>query len=989
MPNAIRIFLSASTKDLSAHRTAIAKVLRRKGCQVVFQEELNAGPGTLLEKLKDGIEQCDAFVGLVGQAYGNGPPLDAVTKDFKKLLPKRVTRASYTQWEYFFAKASSKPCYVFFVEGEHDTKLDPDGLQEAFRALLRKENKDAPRFSDIEKLKLEVALLPLGTNEPAPWIANPFPPSRLHHGAEHLFGREEEIATLDAAAADPKIHILSIVAWGGVGKTSLVVECMARQAAAGWKGFERFLDWSFYSQGTREQGAASADTFISAALEFFGGEEGKNLANSPASLWDKGSKLAQLVAERRTLLVLDGIEPLQHPPGPLAGQLKDPALAVLLKGLAQRNPGLCIVTTRERIADLAPYNNTTAPECKLELLSDKAGAALLYQTGVCLAGAAKIQPDNSELQLASREVGGHALTLRLLGNYLTLISPTREGDVLRRHEIKFADADLEYKTNPEDADKSYGHAFKTIAAYVKWFKSEGEKGVRPLAILRLLGLFDRPADAGCLAALRKPPAISDLTEPLVNLTEAQWNISIARLEECGLISKIHTDKLGTRNYELGISLDAHPLIREYFAKHLSENNPDGWRAAHRRLYEYLKDSTIQPALEDLQSLYTLYQAMHHGCHAGEHEKTLNEMYRQRVHAFYHQYPGSDYKLFSTDLAALSNFFKVRWTQPVKGLKVKDKCFILDEVAVDLRGVGRIPEAIECGQLALKLAISHKNWKDAAKYAGRSSRMSLCLGRINQSIQFARKSVKYADKCQNPGHRSGRRTTLANSLHQANRIKDAKVIFKEAEKIQRENDPARPYLCSFPGFRYCDFLLDEGNIDKVIIRLSETLKWARASKNKIDIARDRLTLGRACLLKTLRATFTSRRMKYLNDTKKALNQALESLKANAFKDQYASGLLSHAWMQILKKNTNDAREDLDEAWQIAERGSMRLLMADIQLYRARLFFREKNYPWKSPKDDLTAARKLIEQCGYWRRKKELEKAEKAIFGKIQKSIPMQV
>ena len=35
-----------------------------------------------------------------------------------------------------------------------------------------------------------------------------------------------------------------------------------------------------------------------------------------------------------------------------------------------------------------------------------------------------------------------------------------------------------------------------------------------LAAVRLLGLFDRPADPGCLAALRAEPAIAGLTEPL-------------------------------------------------------------------------------------------------------------------------------------------------------------------------------------------------------------------------------------------------------------------------------------------------------------------------------------------------------------------------------------------------------------------------------------------------------------------------------------------
>jgi hypothetical protein len=57
----------------------------------------------------------------------------------------------------------------------------------------------------------------------------------------------------------------------------------------------------------------------------------------------------------------------------------------------------------------------------------------------------------------------------------------------------------------------------------------------PNTILRLLGLFDRPADAGCLAALRRAPAIAGLTEPLLGLDQDAWNIAITRLADLGLV----------------------------------------------------------------------------------------------------------------------------------------------------------------------------------------------------------------------------------------------------------------------------------------------------------------------------------------------------------------------------------------------------------------------------------------------------------------------
>lgn len=53
------------------------------------------------------------------------------------------------------------------------------------------------------------------------------------------------------------------------------------------------------------------------------------------------------------------------------------------------------------------------------------------------------------------------------------------------------------------------------------------------------------------------------------------------------------------------------------------------------------------------------------------------------------------------------------------------------------------------------------------------------------------------------------------------------------------------------------------------------------------------------------------------------------------------------------------------------------MADIHLHRARLFFREKNYPWKSPQDDLVAET-LINDYGYHRRDEELADAKRGIL-----------
>jgi hypothetical protein len=287
--------------------------------------------------------------------------------------------------------------------------------------------------------------------------------SRLPHTTDQLFGRETELAALSTAWADPKTHVVTLVAWGGVGKTSLVAQWAAGLAARDYDG-AGYFDWSFYSQGTKEEGSASGEPFVNEALRFFGGEEGERIAASPRAARDKGAALAGFVAKSRTLLILDGMEPLQYPPGsPLAGELKDPGVAALLKGLAGRNSGLCVVTTRESVTDLAAFRASTAPEWKLERLSLAAGLALLEKL--------QVKGNKKELETLVEEVAGHALTLNILGSYLR---DAHEGDVRKLDLVELEEADREERD---------GHAFRAIATYEKWLGGEKEAGARQLAIL--------------------------------------------------------------------------------------------------------------------------------------------------------------------------------------------------------------------------------------------------------------------------------------------------------------------------------------------------------------------------------------------------------------------------------------------------------------------------------------------------------------------------
>ena len=300
-----------------------------------------------------------------------------------------------------------------------------------------------------------------------------------------LRGREAELARLDAAWDDPSIHVFSVVAWGGQGKTALVSTWADRLKAEGGRGAEALLAWSFYSQGSKER-AASADRFLDWALKKLG------LADPGPNATLKAEKIAEALQARRVLLVLDGVEPMQHGPGPQEGQLKDPALRALLRRVADAGSkgGLVLLTTRLAIKDIERWEGKEARKLDLSKLSDEAGAELLRDR--------KVKGPEKELLAAARDFGGHALALTLLSGFLV---KRHGGDIHRRDCIGPMVAE-----SGRDMDQVHGHARRVM----KSMEEEWLSGA-PLhaAIMRVVGLFDRPASGDCLKALRKPPALPE------------------------------------------------------------------------------------------------------------------------------------------------------------------------------------------------------------------------------------------------------------------------------------------------------------------------------------------------------------------------------------------------------------------------------------------------------------------------------------------------
>jgi hypothetical protein len=538
--------------------------------------------------------------------------------------------------------------------------------------------------------------------------------ARLPVTGSDIFGREEDLTFLDRAWLMKEVNVATIVAWAGVGKSTLVNHWLRRMAADHYRSAELVFGWSFYRQGSRGE-TSSADEFLDSALNWFGDPDPRL-----GTAWEKGERLAKLVAHRRTLLVLDGLEPLQNPPGPQEGLLREPSLQALLRELAAFNTGLCVITTRTPVADIADHEQTSALRRDLDQLSSDAGAKLLRALGV--------EGDETELRTASDEFSGHCLALTLLGSYLT---DAYHGDIRCRNAVS------EHLAH----DVRQGvHARKVMESYQTWF-GEGPE----LSVLRMLGLFDRPADERALGTLIKAPAIHGLTESLTDLSPTELRTVFARLRRAKLLS-------GEDPHNPG-HLDTHPLVREYFGEQLRNQQMDAWKECNRRLYHYYR--TLAPQLPNsFRELEPLFLGVICGCNAGLYHEALHEIYIPRIQRGNESFAANVLGARGPLLSVLVHFFeRGRWGSPVEtaaegqSLTAEDQLFILLQAGRYLtatRGFGA-PEAYVCYERAEPLCHSLNRPRLLSVALMGQWHYSLITDTVTATLQIAKRAYSLAQE----------------------------------------------------------------------------------------------------------------------------------------------------------------------------------------------------------------------------------------------------
>lgn len=726
----------------------------------------------------------------------------------------------------------------------------------------------------------------------------------------HMFGREKEKALLHEYLDNKEVSIVSIVGFGGIGKSSLVDDFIS-DIAPDYGGVRRVFGWHFYSQESQDAVVANSALFFERALQFYGFKE-----TVPIHENEKAQELLKLLHAQKTILVLDGIEPLQHSPNVNQGYLSDKAMQILLTYLARdglHSGGLVLLTSRQPVVEISRLKHTKTIE--LSPLDEDAGVELLTFLG--------IRGSRDELSSTVRDYKGHPLSLVLLGK---ILKTDYKGDILHRFNVDLLDVEIE------------DHIINILEYYSKeWAEQDPER-----IFMYLLSLFRRPMRERELEELA---AKSHIAESLRTMKQTKLNRMLTHLSSSGLL--IYEDDY----------YDTHALIRKYFATQFRKDQRENFIQAQRILFDYFKNVPQEELPSDMDSLEPLYRAIYHGCMADEYCAAFNIFWDRisRQTTFFSQ---KQLGAHSSDLFAISQFFPDGWDNPIQeDLTHEQQALLLALASFLLTALGRFDEATRPRQREIALLEKSGDWRAACADLRNLVQILIPLGKLEQALEVSERAIVAAQQISDQEHLDSYYAELdsnflytsalvrkATVLHRMKRIEESSNAFGEAERRQGS------YLNRINGYYYELFLLDtasdEAALREVVRRCEHNLSLAKERKNLGDIGHHHLILG---------GTYAA-----LNENQLALthlDEAVDMLqKANRL-DRIPYALIQRAnFLRVLWLRDHDNlyqeqyEADISEAEHLIVLSNMSLYLIDLHLLVAHILIDNNR---------LEEARKLIQ------------------------------
>lgn len=681
-------------------------------------------------------------------------------------------------------------------------------------------------------------------------------------------GRDTAVARLDGAWQDGECLVAALVGFGGEGKSSLARHWMDRRPDRGGAGGSGLVFWWSFTE------RASADDFLEAALDFVSG--GRVPADRFADSRARAEAVGSLLDRQPCLFVLDGMEVMQEQRGDDYGTLVSPDLRDFLTFFA--TPGhssFCLITTRAPVFDLTRF--VTYRHIDVGSLPEASGVALLERLGV--------HGSSSALGQVVRDWDGHALTLSMIGAYLTR---RFQGDVRRMAALP-----------PPDPTLSRDEKVRRLLREYDACLSDAEREV-----LIRFSVLRTPVETAVFESLLVGEAgdAQSVRRALAHLTAAR----VVRTEVSGR-SRVH------------------PLVRDYYQGRTAAD--DARRALHRAALDYYL-SVAGPAPEPgsvstLDPLLPVVEAVHHACLAGAHEQACG-LIHDRLYEGARGLITRELNAYETVLSCFTDLFPGGELRREPLVDARDsRGWVLHEVATCLQLLGRLSESAAVMRRAVRAHLAVGHWHEAAVSCQNQAELHLGLGSLPQAEAIVAEAYRLAE-------RAGDRedvlvaATLAGTLeHYQGRNAQAAASFASALDIARESTPV-PALYSTSGLRYADHLRAVGNADEASRVHTINLGICRTARWTADAAACLIGLGDLALDRE--ETETAREL---------FDEAYTLARGITRRDVLISSLLARCRLADATGRALDARDDAAQALAMAVSGGYRIAEADARLVLARI------------------------------------------------------
>ncbi len=703
-------------------------------------------------------------------------------------------------------------------------------------------------------------------------------------------GREELLKAITTDWLDPNRRVTGLIGFGGEGKSSLARKWIDRLLASEPAGEaaegvgirpDGVLWWGFYDN-------ANVDAFFEAALKYM--SAGRIDPRKVPSANIRGQIIGATLGAGRYVFVLDGLEVMQYQDGDEYGLLKSADLREFLGYFA--TPGhssFCLITSRAPLFDLMEY--TTYTHRDVDHLSTADGRALLCQIGV--------RGPDPTLDAVVHEWDGHALTLGLLGGYLT---DRYSGAVTHIGDIPAPTAD----------EPRYERVYRVLRRYDDHL-SGAER-----AFLTLFSAFRTPVkETAFEKVFRANTDATSLNAPIAELTGSDFAAMPERLRRYRILRRDDAKQ----NYTL------HPLARAHYLARLNASDPTHQQAVYERITNYFLDvAGDTPYKPTLNALHPLIEAVHYACCARQYDAAYRIL-RDRIYSTGHILTRG-LGAWETAYTLLLEFFSgddARQDPLVDDARHKN--WLLNEVGLCLMNLGRLEEAAPFFQRSLTLDesltldLSDKDWQGSITAYQHLAELHFLCGQLDDSEEAARASLELARYTQGTAEQVTALSYLARTaLYRGNREMADDLL---AEARSRAT-----------GLDYSQEIYDIVCAAH-LARIGEFEDATRITRGRLDQSAAKDTRSPSILSRCCRIMGDI----YLGagqreSSKKYYSAALKIAKRLSDRTTYVEALMANGRAAVERGEHEAARMNLNEALMYASMNGYRLYEADIRVGLAR-------------------------------------------------------